>query len=177
MSTLKDVQNLANELINKTFTIETYSGNKQISAKQLGYTFKFDSAKRRFGCCNYSRKTISLSKHMCEVNLHQIEGKIKDTILHELAHAFSFHLYGFEGKGHGYKWQNVARQIGSDAKRCFSYSDFGGLNKPQSKYSHVCPTCGNETPVHRKPKRTYACGKCCTNGYDARHKLILKQNY
>lgn len=178
MSNLKAVEKLANELLNKKFSIRDRFGNiRHLSAKSIGYTFKFDHAKRRFGCCNYSRKTISLSKHMCEINLHQLDGKITDTILHELAHAFAVEIFGREGKGHGHIWKSVAKQIGSDAKRCFSYSDFGGINKPESKYTLTCPTCGNESPMHRKPKRSYACGECCTNGFDPKHKMTLTQNY
>jgi predicted SprT family Zn-dependent metalloprotease len=179
MSNLKAVEKLANELLSKKFSLIDRNGNiRHISAKGIGYTFKFDHAKRRFGCCNYGTKTISLSKHLCEANLNQLNGKITDTILHELAHAFCVEIFGIrDGRGHGYKWKTIAKQIGSDGKRCYSYSDFGGINKPESKYTHICPTCSKESPVHRKPKRSYACGDCCTNGYDPQHKLILRQNY
>ena len=105
MNTLKDVERLANELLNNKFSIRDQYGNiRHISAKGIGYTFKFDHAKRRFGCCNYTRKTISLSKHLCEANLNQLHGKITDTILHELAHAFCVQLYGMsDGRGHGHR--------------------------------------------------------------------------
>lgn len=178
MTTLKDVERLANELLNKTFTINTYWGDKQVNAKQLGYTFKFDYAKRRFGCCNYKYKTISLSKPLCEINLHQLEGKITDTILHELAHAFCVEIYGRkDGRGHDHKWQSIALQIGSDGKRCFNHSDFGGIEKPNSKYTLVCNTCGHEASMHRQPKYARSCGKCAPNRYDEEFKMVLRQNY
>lgn len=179
MITLQDVQNLAEKLLNKDFNIKNVYGKiYTLNAKLLGYTFKFDKAKRRFGCCSYTKKTISLSKHMCEINLNQLEGKINDCILHELAHAFCLDIYGLtDGGGHSNKWVHIAKQIGSNGKKRFSYTDFGGLNKPKSKYTLTCPTCKNETPIHRKIKRTFACSLCCVDGYDPKHKLILTQNY
>lgn len=179
MHTLKDVERLANELLSKRFSIRDKYGNiRHISAKGLGYTFKFDYAKRRFGCCNYGTKTISLSKHLCEANLNQLHGKITDTILHELAHAFCVQVYGIrDGRGHGHNWKTIAREIGSVGKRCYSYSDFGGINKPESKYTHKCETCGTESPVHRKPTREYSCGKCSPRKFNRNFLLTLVQNY
>lgn len=179
MSKLKDIQNLAETLLKTTFTLNDINGKVQkVNISAIGYKFKFDSAKKRFGCCNYSTKTISLSKFLCEANLNQIDGKITDTILHEIAHAICVNIYGIiDGRGHDIKWQQIAKQIGSNGKRCYSLSDFGGINPPKSKYTLSCPTCEKETSMHRKPKRSYACGSCCTNGYDEKHKLIVKQNY
>ena len=50
------------------------------------WEFGFDRAKRRFGACNFSKKRISLSKYLTEVN--EIE-QVRDTILHEIAHALA----------------------------------------------------------------------------------------
>lgn len=174
--TIKAVEKLANELLDTTFTIKTSQNTYNLNAKKIGYSFKFDRAKRRFGCCKYTKKLITLSKHMCEQNLHQLNGKIRDTILHELAHAFSYHIYGMNGTGHGWRWKNVAKQIGSVAKRCYSYDDFGGLNKPESKYTLSCSNCGHTSPMHRKPKRIYSCGKCAKE-FNPKYKLTLTQNY
>jgi|AntRauTorckE6833_2_1112554.scaffolds.fasta_scaffold03105_6 predicted SprT family Zn-dependent metalloprotease len=179
MNTLTDVEILGNKLLNSNFNIKDIFGNTTVlNAKQMGYIFKFDNAKRRFGCCKYVKKQITLSKHMCEINLNQVNGKIKDTILHELAHAFCLKIYGTrDGRGHDNKWVSIAKQIGSDGKRCFTYDDFGGLKQPKSKYTLTCPTCDKKTQMHRKPKRSYACGTCCANGYDSKHKLAIKQNH
>ena len=67
---LKDVLNLAHSML-----AEHGLQNWRIS---------FDHARRRAGSCNFSTKTISLSRHYArEAPLDHI----KDTILHEIAHA------------------------------------------------------------------------------------------
>ena len=45
------------------------------------WTFKLDNAKRRAGCCKYSRKTISLSRFYVDNNT---DADIRDTLLHVL---------------------------------------------------------------------------------------------
>ena len=176
MKNLNDVRLMAETLMTKQFTFNTYHGVYTLSGEQLGYTFKFDSAKRRFGCCSYGKKTIGLSMPLCNENLDKIDTKITDTMLHELAHAFCVHVYGVrDGRGHGYNWQHIAKQIGCDAKRCFS-SD--SINLPKSKYTLLCENCGKETPKHKVIRKTYACAKCCdehNNGkfsYDYQLKLV-----
>ena len=69
------------------------------SLAQLGWTFQWDSAKRRAGACKYSRKTITISRHYVALNLSERPDDVIDTILHEIAHA----LAGWSA-GHGPKW-------------------------------------------------------------------------
>jgi len=52
----------------------------------VGWTFKFDHARRRFGCCNFTRRTISLSRPLTFLN---DDAEVRDTILHEIAHALA----------------------------------------------------------------------------------------
>jgi predicted SprT family Zn-dependent metalloprotease len=179
MRTLNDVKKMAETLIAKEFTFNTYHGVFTMSAKSLGYRFEFDSAKRRFGACWYVAKKITLSMPLSKENLDKIETRITNTMLHELAHAFSVEVYGIrEGKGHGYNWKHIAKQIGCDGERCY---DGESVNKPQSKYTLVCDSCNRETPKHKVVRKSYACGKCCNehnNGkFSDKFKLRLVTNY
>ncbi len=173
MNTIADVQKLALELLNTEFTFVTYKGTHKVRPTDLGYRFEFDNAKRSFGRCFYVKKKITLSLPLCLHNLDKLNAKIKDTILHEIAHALSVHIFGREGKGHGYNWQSIARQIGSDGKRCF---DSSKVNTPKGKYALVCDNCGKETQKHRKVTRSYACGACCKehNGGRFTNKYLLR---
>lgn len=178
MKTLNDLERLANKMLDKQFNVKTFFNEYTLSARELGYRFEFDNCKTSFGRCSYSRKKITLSLPLCEVNLDKVDTKITNTILHELAHAFSVHLYGLDGKGHGDKWKNVARQIGCDAQRCF---DGSSVNRPNSKYTLICDACEKETPKYKKTTKTYACGNCCNehnNGkFSANYQLRLVVNY
>jgi predicted SprT family Zn-dependent metalloprotease len=172
MNTLNDVEELAIDLMSTLFTFKDYRGEERtLSASHLGYDFRFDNAKRRNGRVNYTLKFISLSKPKAKVNLHQIDGPIKNTILHEIAHAFSYHIYGHSGRGHCDKWRSIAIQIGCDGSRCSS-----GYEAPKSKYTLVCDDCGKESPMHRKPKRRKSCGDCDTK-FNPKYELKVVQNY
>jgi hypothetical protein len=174
MKTINDVRDLAIELLSKEFTFSTYYGEHTLSAKSIGYRFEFDNAKKIFGRCYYGKKKISLSLPLCSANLDKVDSRIYNTILHEIAHALSVHVYGLSiGKGHGSYWKSIASQIGCDAKRCF---DSETVNMPKGKYSLICDNCGTETQKHRKVTSRYACAKCCTkhNGGKFSYEFILR---
>lgn len=179
MATLQDVQQLAVKTMSQPFQFNAKGETHEISAMDIGYYFKFSNKKRAFGTCNYIKKEISLSQNLCEVNLDKLYTQILNTILHEIAHAFCVHVYGTkDGRGHDWRWKSIAKQIGCNGERCYSSSS---VNPPKSKYTHVCKNCGRETPRHKKPKRTPACGKCCKEHNFGRfttdYLLELRVNY
>lgn len=111
--------------------------------------FKFDSAKRRLGCCDYTRKTISLSRHYVELNYKENPQIIRNTILHEIAHALQYE----EGSktGHNSRFYELCRQIGATPSRCCSDRN---LNRVPHSYEYYIISTGEVTGhVHRKPSR------------------------
>lgn len=76
-----------------------------------GWTFKWDRALARNGQCDYTHKTISLSRPLTE---RRDEAAVRMTILHEIAHALT------PGHGHGYVWKSKFIQMGGDGARCSS---------------------------------------------------------
>ena len=73
------------------------------------WRFRFDQSTRRAGCCNFRTKTISIAFDHARTGT---EEDIRDTILHEIAHA----LVG--GKhNHDSVWKAKAKQIGCSGKR------------------------------------------------------------
>lgn len=109
--------------------------------------FYFDNSINRFGCCHYDEKRISLSEHLTLLNDHE---KVKNTILHEIAHALA-PKYAH----HNEEWRKIALKIGCDGSRCYS-SD---VVRPPAKYKTICPNCNKEGRANRNNKS--ACGKCC----------------
>lgn len=85
---------------------------ERFGLKERGWTFRFDNAPKRFGCCRWGTKEITLSRHLTEINDHD---EVYNTILHEVAHALA-------GKhaGHGPEWVRTAKQIGCDGQRFYS---------------------------------------------------------
>ena len=134
---LISVQLLANRLLNE----------HELFKK--GWRFSFDRAKRRAGCCRYSKKEITLAKAYAE----QEELKeIKNTILHEIAHA----LVGPK-HGHNEIWKQKALEIGCDAERYH----FVVFSKP--KYKLTCSNSCFEATRYRINQnflKSRICFKC-----------------
>jgi len=128
------------------------------------WKFKFDSAKRRLGCCYYNKKIISLSSILVKLNN---EEQIRDTILHEIAHALLPPI-----EGHSRKWRLKAQAIGCCAKRCVESED---IITPLPNYRAICNNCGRIFSAFRKKRVDAACNYCCkkfnNNRYNPRFKL------
>jgi hypothetical protein len=130
---------------------------------QNGWSFSYDNAKRRFGVCKYRTKTIGLSTHLVSLN---DEINVKDTILHEIAHALVGH-----GHGHNHVWQRKAIEIGCNGKRCY---DSKLIKTPEAKYEAVCHGCNHVHKRHKAPRMKSSCGKCSGGRYNEKYLLIYK---
>jgi len=130
------------------------------------YNLQFDNAKTRFGYCNHKHKIISLSKPLVLLNDESI---VKNTLLHEIAHALTPH-----DRGHGVVWRAKALELGCDAKRCCSIEE---VNVIKGRFTYVCTTCGRESSYHKRLRRLRACGDCCRklNGGVYSKEFLLKQ--
>ncbi len=108
------------------------------------WEISFDSAKKRAGICKINTKEISFSINHIENN--DIE-TIKDTILHEFAHAIAYHLYS--DSGHGKHWKLVARQIGAIPKAK------GAFNLPIAPWLlvHACSKTSRINPISERFRR------------------------
>lgn len=126
------------------------------------WRFSVDFAKRRFGLCDYRNKTISLSIPLMKLN---DEEKVRDTVLHEIAHA----LAG-PGVGHGRAWKRQAAAIGANAQRCYGEE----VITPPRKWKGTCPGCSKEIKRHRRTN--IACGRCCGKKYNPDYKFVWTRN-
>ena len=132
------------------------------------WTFKFDSGKRRFGSCRPSRKIITLSKIMTEINS---ELEVMKTILHEIAHALT------PGDHHGSAWAAKCVTLGIAPARCYDAADAGrSVVTVQPNFYYGCSNCGQRISRFRRSRRGVACSACCRkfNGgkYDPKYILV-----
>lgn len=127
------------------------------------WKFKFSHGKTTFGVCSYKTKTIRLSKHLVLLN---DEDKVKDVILHEIAHALT------PGAKHGWRWQQKCIEIGAKPERCFGDE----VSIPKLKYSLVCKVHGEIAQKGRMIKNDRSCALCCSR-YNPKYKLEIVQNY
>ena len=113
-----------------------------------GWTFGFNRGRRTMGLCRYGPKRIELSIHYV---LRNPEDEVRDTVLHEIAHA----LAGSRA-GHGPKWKAMCVRLGATPKRC------GDADMPRGRWIASCPGCARVHHRHRRPMkgRTYFCRGC-----------------
>lgn len=110
-----------------------------------GWSFAYDHASRRAGCCDFRRKRISLALQFARQAGAE---EIRDTLLHEIAHALV-------GKRHNHDavWRAKAQQIGGSGERCHNLS----FNPP--RYIVACRNgCWSATAERRR--RNVVCGEC-----------------
>lgn len=111
-----------------------------------GWAFKWDRAKRRMGLCSHYKRLISLSEPICT---HASDESVRDTILHEIAHA----LAGATEQ-HGEAWRRIAVSIGCNGKATH--------NEPLTghKWIGICPN-GHEIKKFRLRNQRFSCPICC----------------
>ena len=110
-----------------------------------GWRIKLDHARRRAGQCDFNTKVISLSRLYVRV---AEKDHIRDTILHEIAHA----LVG-PSHGHDAVWRKKAQEIGCTAARCHN------LNFSRARWIMQCPNGCFSVERHRR-KSGLVCGEC-----------------
>lgn len=128
---------------------------RSLIAQHLGHrvppwTFRWNRRKSAIGVCNYRYRRIEFS----EQYLHLPDEEVRDTVLHEIAHA----LAGSDAK-HGPRWQYVARQIGAKAERVRNLPLDQG---PLPQWVTVCDQCSRATAVtyRRRTDRVLARRRC-----------------
>ena len=115
-----------------------------------GWTFVWDNTKRRIGQCRYGPMEIGLSAPFVLLNDEKL---MRDTVLHEIAHA----LAG-PGTGHGPQWKAIARSFG--IKPSAYESD---VTAPAGLWVGSCESCDFTIERHRLTDRSRnsACPECC----------------
>jgi hypothetical protein len=128
--------------------------------------------KRAFGVCDYSLKRVELSSILTP---NCTDESTIETIYHEVAHALC------PGHNHDKLWKKVCIGLGGNGERCGGDENYINGDKQflveMTKYTRICPVCGNKTPASRRPKINSSCGLHNTKGYNEKYKLILVQNY
>lgn len=111
--------------------------------------FCFNNKKTSLGLCYYRQQRIEVSRH----HLNSTDAEVKNTVLHEIAHALCF-IHNQE-RGHGYNWKRWCVKVGAKPTRCGSSS---GMTY---KYSYYCRNCNKIVHrSHRQVRANYICSKC-----------------
>lgn len=118
-----------------------------------GWSFSWDNARTRAGCCKHGPQLITLSRHYVARNWTTNPDEVVDTILHEIAHALT------PGHHHDDVWKAKCVEIGANPVRCY---DSSVVDMPRGALSATCGGCGQTWRRHKRPRvGTFRyCGKC-----------------
>jgi len=109
---------------------------KQHGLTDKGWTFELSNHKTFLGECDHFNKTISYSKYFLHVSPEQL----KDTMLHEIAHALVHPKHG-----HDEVWRAKAIEIGARPERCAE----GETTSAKYNWRFYCPKEGCTTELFR----------------------------
>lgn len=137
---LQDAEYLAGDLIAEHL-------NDHLKTGERPWDFAFDRAVRRFGCCHWRTRRITLSRHLVLLN---DEEQVRDVVLHEVAHALAGHR-----AGHGPEWRRMARVVGARPERCYPAT----VATPPRPWTATCPSC-SRTWEHYRRAEGMACARC-----------------
>jgi predicted SprT family Zn-dependent metalloprotease len=105
------------------------------------------------GICKYKSKEIHLNKRYALVADEEL---VKDTIIHEIAHALT------KGHKHNHIWKAKCRELGCSDNRFKKLDE--EVNKKLSRYKGVCPTCNNQIFSNSNRSKIVHVA-CCNNDY------------
>ena len=125
------------------------------------WSFRFDSAKRRAGLCNFSEHRISVSRYLAS---RWDDDEIYQVLLHEVAHAMAG-----PAAGHGTRWKRVAADIGYVGGRTHD----GEIAAELAPWVGTC-AAGHEHVRFRRPTRPLSCGSCA-RGYSETHRIAWRR--
>jgi predicted SprT family Zn-dependent metalloprotease len=119
---------------------------------KAGWRFRFDHARRRFGCCRFSDKSITLSRPLTLLNPPE---QVRDTVLHEIAHALT------PGDGHGRRWRAACAAVGANPRRCYTDGEVVSPPRRPAPYRYGCGACQWWVDRRRVTRaRKYVCARC-----------------
>lgn len=141
----KDTRKLENPKVEKALEL----ANELVSEHlPTFWSVKLLNAKRTLGYCDYRNNRIVLSRSWMEV---LPDDEVRDTILHEIAHAQAGHK-----AGHGSEWRRIASNLGANPDRCY---EGGAELKEEPPWVATCKN-GHRITAYRAPQVVQACGKC-----------------
>jgi predicted SprT family Zn-dependent metalloprotease len=118
----------------------------------IGWEFEFSNRKGALGDCSYSRMTIRMSREFVK---HASESEIRNTMLHEIAHA----MVG-PGHNHDSVWRRKHISLGGNGSRT------GNMTVSSYLYTGVCACGANYFKAHRLGSTlrngTHTCGGSVT---------------
>ncbi len=151
-----DLQLLFAELNNFHF-------NGEVPVCRIRYNARFSNSAGRI---TYSERPLLIE--LSPKHFKQNPEALRETLLHEMIHAWLFDKNG--DTGHGSAFRKKMRDCGMAS----IYHDLGNVkpfNESVKRYILRCERCSLELLRRRLPAAAMSCGRCSSRGYDPRFPL------
>ena len=135
--------------------------NGEVPAHRIAYNARFTNLAGRI---TYRPPTIELSVR----HLEKHPKSLRETLLHEMIHAWLFATRG--DTGHSAAFKRKMREVGLSS----IYHELGSareLSLDAKRYILRCDHCAAETLRRRRPPAAVSCARCSRGRYDARYAL------
>lgn len=162
-----DTRRWACKLVPTTTQGDTVNGYARLARTLMnqhgltGWKIEWSRSKKTHGLCRYATKTLVFSQAAFSIIG---EDEVRNTILHEIAHALAGGL-----AGHGPTWQRIHREIGGTGAQYVSKNAAATI-AATAPWQGKCPKCSKVTPQHRAPLRVKSCA--CGVRFKPEHVLV-----
>lgn len=133
-------------------TVEREAAESMLAHGLHDWAFGFGRGKRTLGTTRVragaSTGVVRVSRHLVTAGTPAM---LRDTLLHELAHALAYQRHGRRAMNHGPLWRAVAREVGAEPRATCR----GGPLVP-APHVLVCRRCGAQVGLYRRPKHPAA---------------------
>lgn len=139
--------------------------NGEVPVCRIRYNARFSNSAGRI---TYSERPLLIE--LSPKHFKQNQDALRDTLLHEMIHAWLFDKSG--DTGHSTAFRRKMRECGMTS----IYHDLGNvrpLNESAKRYILRCEKCALELLRRRLPSIAMSCGRCSRRGYDARFPLTV----
>ncbi|MDQ2871497.1 MAG: SprT-like domain-containing protein [Candidatus Eremiobacteraeota bacterium] len=145
--------------------LNNYFFNGEIAACRIRYNARFSNSAGRI---TYNERPLLLELSPKHFQSHP--QALRETLLHEMIHAWLFGRCG--DTGHGSRFKKKMRECGLTS----IYHDLGSaapIRESAKRYILRCERCTVELLRRRRPTQPMSCGRCSRRGYDPRFPLAV----
>lgn len=146
-------------------SLNNYYFNGEVPACRIRYNARFSNSAGRI---TYSERPLLIE--LSAKHFEKDDSALRETLLHEMIHAWLFHLCG--DTGHGSAFRRKMRECGMTS----IYHDLGSarpFNESAKRYILRCEKCTLELLRKRLPAAPLSCGRCSKSGYDPRFAMTI----
>ena len=151
------------QLLFARLNVECFNG--EVPDCRIRYNERFSNSAGRI---TYGRRAVFIE--LSPKHFRRYPEALRDTLLHEMTHAWCFATFG--ETGHDARFKRKLRECGLTS----IYHDLGNVaprNESSRRYILRCEECAFETLRRTRPRKPASCPRCNKSRFDERYPLTI----